>query len=257
MTAATTGATGKVVQVIGAVVDCEFPAEQLPAVFNALEIKQSTTNGAGDEPSNLVLEVEQHLGNNWVRCVAMDSTDGLGRGAEVVDTGSPITVPVGPPTLGRIFNVLGDVIDEGDPVTVEQRYPIHRPPPSFEDQTVQREMFETGIKVVDLIAPFTRGGKTGLFGGAGVGKTITMQELIRNAAAEHDGYSVFCGVGERSREGNDMYREMQERGGDRQDGPGIWTDERAAGGAAAGGAVGPGNGRILPRRGRTGPAALH
>ena len=211
MTAAATGATGKVVQVIGAVVDCEFPAEQLPAVFNALEIKQSTTNGAGDEPSNLVLEVEQHLGNNWVRCVAMDSTDGLGRGVEVVDTGSPITVPVGSSTLGRIFNVLGDVIDEGDPVTVEQRYPIHRPPPSFEDQSVQREMFETGIKVVDLIAPFTRGGKTGLFGGAGVGKTITMQELIRNAAAEHGGYSVFCGVGERSREGNDMYREMQER----------------------------------------------
>ncbi len=212
MTAAATGATGKVVQVIGAVVDCEFPAEQLPAVFNALEIQQSTTNGAGDEPSNLVLEVEQHLGNNWVRCVAMDSTEGLSRGVEVVDTGSPITVPVGPPTLGRIFNVLGDVIDEGDPVTVEQRYPIHRSPPSFEDQSVQREMFETGIKVVDLIAPFTRGGKTGLFGGAGVGKTITMQELIRNAAAEHGGYSVFCGVGERSREGNDMYREMQERG---------------------------------------------
>ena len=212
MTAAATGATGKVVQVIGAVVDCEFPAEQLPAVFNALEIQQSTTNGAGDEPSNLVLEVEQHLGNNWVRCVAMDSTEGLGRGVEVVDTGSPITVPVGTPTLGRIFNVLGDVIDEGDPVTVEQRYPIHRTPPSFEDQSVQREMFETGIKVVDLIAPFTRGGKTGLFGGAGVGKTITMQELIRNAAAEHGGYSVFCGVGERSREGNDMYREMQERG---------------------------------------------
>ncbi len=212
MTAAATGATGKVVQVIGAVVDCEFPAEQLPAVFNALEIQQSTANGAGDEPSNLVLEVEQHLGNNWVRCVAMDSTEGLGRGVEVVDTGSPITVPVGPPTLGRIFNVLGDVIDEGDPVTVEQRYPIHRSPPSFEDQSVQREMFETGIKVVDLIAPFTRGGKTGLFGGAGVGKTVTMQELIRNAAAEHGGYSVFCGVGERSREGNDMYREMQERG---------------------------------------------
>ena len=212
MTAAATGATGKVVQVIGAVVDCEFPAEQLPAVFNALEIKQSTTNGTGDDPSNLVLEVEQHLGNNWVRCVAMDSTDGLGRGVEVVDTGSPITVPVGPTTLGRIFNVLGDVIDEGDPVTIEQRYPIHRSPPSFEDQSVQREMFETGIKVVDLIAPFTRGGKTGLFGGAGVGKTITMQELIRNAAAEHGGYSVFCGVGERSREGNDMYREMQERG---------------------------------------------
>ena len=212
MTAAATGATGKVVQVIGAVVDCEFPAEQLPAVFNALEIKQSTTNGAGDDPANLILEVEQHLGNNWVRCVAMDSTDGLGRGVEVVDTGSPITVPVGKSTLGRIFNVLGDVIDEGDLVPVEQRYPIHRPPPSFEDQSVQREMFETGIKVVDLIAPFTRGGKTGLFGGAGVGKTVTMQELIRNAAAEHGGYSVFCGVGERSREGNDMYREMQERG---------------------------------------------
>ncbi len=212
MTAAATGATGKVVQVIGAVVDCEFPAEQLPAVFNALEIKQSTTNGTSDDPANLILEVEQHLGNNWVRCVAMDSTDGLGRGVEVVDTGSPITVPVGPTTLGRIFNVLGDVIDEGDPVTIEQRYPIHRTPPSFEDQSVQREMFETGIKVVDLIAPFTRGGKTGLFGGAGVGKTITMQELIRNAAAEHGGYSVFCGVGERSREGNDMYREMQERG---------------------------------------------
>ena len=212
MTAATTGATGKVVQVIGAVVDCEFPSEQLPAVFNALEIQQPTTNGAGDEPSSLILEVEQHLGNNWVRCVAMDSTEGLGRGTEVVDTGSPITVPVGTPTLGRIFNVLGEVIDEGEPVTVEQRYPIHRSPPSFEDQSVQREMFETGIKVVDLVAPFTRGGKTGLFGGAGVGKTVTMQELIRNAAAEHGGFSVFCGVGERSREGNDMYREMQERG---------------------------------------------
>jgi F-type H+-transporting ATPase subunit beta len=228
------GTVGKVVQVMGAVVDCEFPPDDMPSIFNAIEIRRDGAglNGAaggngseiagksgqaGDTQSGqlaetLVLEVEQHVGNNWVRCVAMDTTDGIRRGMDALDTGAPITVPVGDVTLGRLFNVLGQPADERGPVTSEKRYPIHRPPPSFQDQATQVEIFETGIKVIDLIAPFTKGGKTGIFGGAGVGKTVTIQELINNVAQQHGGYSVFCGVGERSREGNDLYNEFKESG---------------------------------------------
>ncbi len=202
---ATTVATGKIVQIQGAVVDVEFPAEQLPEIYNALLVERD-----GQEP--LTLEVQQHLGNDWVRTVAMSSTDGLRRGMSVVDTGAPITVPVGPATLGRIFNVVGAPVDEQGPVNAEITYPIHRVPPSFEDQSTQVEVFETGLKVVDLIAPFTKGGKTGVFGGAGVGKTVIIMELIRNIAAEHGGYSVFTGVGERTREGTQLWGEMHESG---------------------------------------------
>jgi len=197
-------ATGKVVQVIGAVVDVEFPPDQLPALYNALEIQQ---NG-----SKLVLEVEQHLGNNWVRCLAMASTDGLSRGVEAVDTGAPISVPVGAPTLGRLFNVLGEPLDGLGEVKTDVRYPIIRPAPPFEEQQTQAQVFETGIKVIDLVATVTKGGKVGMYGGAGVGKTVIIMELIRNIASEHGGYSVFAGVGERSREGNDLWREMKESG---------------------------------------------
>jgi F-type H+/Na+-transporting ATPase subunit beta len=200
-----THVTGKIVQVIGAVVDVEFPPEQLPALLNALEVTRA-------DGGTLVLEVEQHLGNNWVRCVAMDSTDGLGRGAVAVDTGGPISVPVGEATLGRLFNVLGHAIDNVGEVKTEVRSPIHRAPPSFVDQSTSVEVFETGVKVIDLIATFTKGGKVGLFGGAGVGKTVTIQELIHNVASHHGGYSVFAGVGERSREGNDLWHEMRDSG---------------------------------------------
>jgi F-type H+-transporting ATPase subunit beta len=191
--------------VIGAVVDVEFPAEQMPEIYNAVEIPMA-------DGKTLVVEVQQHLGNNWVRTVAMSSTDGLRRGTEATDTGAPISVPVGPPTLGRIFNVLGQPVDEQGPVEATTRYPIHRPAPSLEDQEVRPEVFETGMKVIDLIAPFRKGGKIGVFGGAGVGKTVIIMELIRNVAEEHSGYSVFAGVGERSREGNDLYLEMKESG---------------------------------------------
>jgi F-type H+/Na+-transporting ATPase subunit beta len=200
-----TQVTGKVVQVIGAVVDVEFPPEQLPALLNAVVVTRA-------DGGTLVLEVEQHLGNNWVRCVAMDSTDGLGRGALAVDTGGPISVPVGEATLGRLFNVLGNAIDNVGEVKTEKRSPIHRAPPSFVEQSTEVEVFETGVKVIDLIATFTKGGKVGLFGGAGVGKTVTIQELIHNVASHHGGYSVFAGVGERSREGNDLWHEMRESG---------------------------------------------
>jgi F-type H+-transporting ATPase subunit beta len=198
------GTIGHVVQVMGAVVDVEFPPEELPEIYHALKVKR--------DGSDLVLEVQQHLGNDWVRCVAMDSTEGLRRGVEVLDTGVPITVPVGPGTLGRIFNVLGQPIDEKGPVQAEDRYPIHRPAPSFEEQIAEAQFFETGLKVIDLIAPFTKGGKTGIFGGAGVGKTVIIMELIRNIALEHGGYSVFAGVGERTREGTGLYNEMIESG---------------------------------------------
>ena len=197
-------ATGKVVQVIGPVVDVEFPPDQLPKLFNAVEIAQ---NG-----SRLVLEVEQHLGNNWVRCVAMDSTDGIRRGTETTDTGEAITVPVGPNTLGRLFNVLGEPIDGRGQVESEMKYPIHRPAPDFTEQQTRPEVLETGLKVIDLVATFTKGGKIGAYGGAGVGKTVIIQELIRNIATEHGGISVFAGVGERSREGNDLYHEMTDTG---------------------------------------------
>ncbi len=201
----TTGpAVGRVIAITGPVVDIEFPPGQLPSIYNAVVLTQ------GDK--SVTCEVQQHLGNNWVRTVAMTATDGLARGIEARDTGGPISVPVGPATLGRVFNVLGEPIDGKGPVDAEQRYPIHREAPSFEDQTTSMEVFETGIKVIDLIAPFAKGGKVGVFGGAGVGKTVIIQELIRNVAQEHGGYSVFAGVGERSREGNDLLHEMTESG---------------------------------------------
>jgi F-type H+-transporting ATPase subunit beta len=197
--------TGHVVQVTGGVVDVEFQEGEIPNVFDALEIPRE-----GNTP--LILEVEKHLGSNWVRCVAMDTTDGLQRNLPVYSVGSPITVPVGPSTLGRVFNVLGRPVDGGEPVTAEKYYPIHRPAPNFEEQSTRTEVFETGIKVIDLIAPFTRGGKTGIFGGAGVGKTVIITELIRSIATVHQGNSVFAGVGERTREGTQLYREMIESG---------------------------------------------
>ncbi len=198
------GATGKVVQVIGTVVDVEFPPDQLPEVNNGLEI-----DNAGER---LVLEVEQHIGNNWVRCLALGPTEGLRRGEDAKDTGQPIMVPVGTASLGRLFNVIGEPLDNLGEVNAEERWPIHREPPAFEEQETSAEMLETGIKVIDLISPFTRGGKIGAYGGAGVGKTVIIQELIRNIANVHKGYSVFAGVGERSREGNDLWHEMQESG---------------------------------------------
>lgn len=197
------GAKGRVLQVIGPVVDIQFPPDQLPDIYDAVEIFR-------DGQDKLVVEVEQHLGNDWVRCLAMDSTDGLRRGMECIATGGPISVPVGPPTLGRLFNVIGEPVDGLGPVEASERYPIHRPAPPLEEQTTTAQVFETGLKVVDLIAPFTRGGKTGVFGGAGVGKTVIIMELIRNVANVHKGVSVFCGIGERSREGNDLWYELQE-----------------------------------------------
>jgi F-type H+-transporting ATPase subunit beta len=198
-------ATGRVIQIQGSVVDVEFPTGELPDVFEALEIPR-------DNGGNLVLEVEKHLGGDRVRCVSMDTTDGLQRGLPAKATGSPIMVPVGVATLGRIFNVLGHPVDEKGAVAADQFYPIHRPAPLFSEQSTRTEIFETGIKVIDLIAPFTKGGKTGIFGGAGVGKTIVIQELIRSVATVHQGNSVFAGVGERSREGTQLYREMLESG---------------------------------------------
>ena len=199
---------GKVVQVIGPVVDIEFEPERLPDLLTAIEIKGEVEGTAVD----LTLEAAQHLGNNIVRCIAMASTDGLQRGMEAVDTGGPISVPVGPETLGRLFNVLGEPIDGKEPAKTKERWPIHRPAPKVDEVEPSSTMLETGIKVVDLLAPYARGGKIGLFGGAGVGKTILIMELIRNIAHEHGGYSVFAGVGERTREGNDLYFEMQESG---------------------------------------------
>ncbi len=200
------GSIGRIVQVTGPVVDIEFPANQLPDIYDAVEI---TIDGREE---TLVAEVQQHLGNDWVRAVAMDTTDGLQRGASVRNTGQPIAVPVGEGTLGRIFNVLGRTIDmKGPPNTTEVR-PIHRPAPTFAEQSTQAEIFVTGLKVIDLVAPFSKGGKVGVFGGAGVGKTVIIQELIHNVASEHGGYSVFAGVGERTREGNDLYHEMTDSG---------------------------------------------
>ena len=202
--------TGKVVQVIGAVVDVEFPEGHLPAIYNAVHLKDPGKDTG--VPIDVTLEVQQHLGESRVRCVAMEPTDGLVRGMDAVDTGEPIAVPVGTQTLGRVINVLGRPVDELGPVDSKEKWPIHRHAPSFEDQSTQVEMFETGIKVVDLLEPYTKGGKTGLFGGAGVGKTVLIMELIHNVAMKHGGYSVFAGVGERTREGNDLWLEMQEGG---------------------------------------------
>ena len=197
-------ANGRITQIIGTVVDVEFPPEGMPAIYNALETK------VGDK--RLVLEVEQHIGNNWVRCLALGPTEGLVRGEEAVDTGAAISVPVGDPTLGRLFNVLGETLDNLEEVEGAESWPIHRSPPGFDEQATQVEILETGLKVMDLITPFTKGGKVGAYGGAGVGKTVIIQELIHNIGTVHKGVSVFAGVGERSREGNDLWREMQESG---------------------------------------------
>ncbi len=197
-------AKGKVAQVIGTVVDIEFPPDELPALYNAIEV--TTDSG------KIVLEAQEHVGNNWVRCLALSPTDGLERGVEAVDTGAALTVPVGKATLGRLFNVMGEPLDELGPVEAEEHWPIHRPPPSLEEQETTTQMLETGLKVIDLITPFTKGGKVGAYGGAGVGKTVIIMELIRNIATEHGGFSVFAGIGERSREGNDLWNSMKESG---------------------------------------------
>ena len=199
------GDKGKVVQVIGTVVDVEFDQNNLPEIFNALELE--------NEGERLVLEVEQHVGNSWARCLALGPTEGLARGVEVTDSGAAVSVPVGEPSLGRLFNVVGDPIDNGEPISKDAvRWPIHRRPPSFDQQSGSVELLETGIKGLDLITPFAKGGKIGAYGGAGVGKTVIITELIRNIAQEHSGVSVFAGVGERSREGNDLWHEMQDYG---------------------------------------------
>ena len=198
-------ATGKVVQVVGTVVDLEFPPGELPALFNSLEV-------AREGGEKVVLEVQEHLGNNWVRCLSMSPTEGLAREEEAVDSGASLSVPVGRPTLGRLFNVMGEPLDGLGEVKTDEHWPIHRHPPTLEEQETTTEMLETGLKVVDLVCPFTKGGKVGAYGGAGVGKTVIIQELIRNIATEHGGFSVFAGIGERSREGNDLWHEMRESG---------------------------------------------
>ncbi len=216
------GTLGKVVQIIGPVVDVEFPPRELPEIYNAVEIPlgerkfevsfEQSIGADGKGENKLVVEVAHHLGDDRVRCVAMGPTDGLRRGMDAYDTGAPIMVPVGAPTLGRLFNVLGEPIDNLGPVEAKEMYPIHRPAPTFEEQAAQAEILETGLKVIDLIAPFTKGGKTGIFGGAGVGKTVIIMELISTIGREHQGVSVFAGIGERTREGNDLWYELQEAG---------------------------------------------
>ncbi|HEY4484713.1 MAG TPA: F0F1 ATP synthase subunit beta [Nitrospiria bacterium] len=203
---------GKIIQVIGPVVDVEFPPGQLPAIFNALKVEGEADEKTRRPQIRLTLETAQHLGENRVRSVAMSSTDGLVRGMEVVDSGAPISVPVGPETLGRMINVLGEPVDRMGPIQTKKRYPIHRPAPLLVDQETRTEVFETGIKVIDLLEPYSKGGKVGLFGGAGVGKTVIIMELINNIATHHGGFSVFAGVGERTREGNDLWLEMKESG---------------------------------------------
>ncbi|MFN2268249.1 MAG: F0F1 ATP synthase subunit beta [Desulfonatronovibrio sp.] len=200
---------GKVVQVIGPVVDLEFPEGKLPNIFNAIFISNPTIS---DEKDNLVVEVAQHLGNNVVRCISMDATDGLVRGMEGKDSGNPIMIPVGKPSLGRILNVVGRPVDQKGPVKADVYYPIHRPAPTFVEQSTKIELLETGVKVIDLLVPFPKGGKMGMFGGAGVGKTVVLMEMINNIGKEHGGISVFAGVGERTREGNDLYHEMIDAG---------------------------------------------
>ena len=214
--------TGQIKQVMGPVVDVIFPDGNLPNILSALKV---TNPAISDQPDNLVLEVAQHLGENTVRTIAMDSTDGLSRGMGVRDTGGPISMPVGRGTLGRIMNVVGEAVDELGPLTTTETRPIHRAPPDFTEQSVAVEMFTTGIKVIDLLAPYARGGKIGLFGGAGVGKTVLIMELINNVAKAHGGYSVFAGVGERTREGNDLWHEMAESGVLK---PGVPEESKAA-----------------------------
>src|SRR5258707_4340564 len=200
--------TGKIVQVVGPVVDVEF-TESLPGIYHALTVEYKVQG----QPKRVTLEVQQHLADNWVRTVSMSGTEGLKRGYEVIDTGAPISVPVGEGVMGRVFDVCGRPVDERGPVKAEKYYPIHRPPPRLVDQSTSPEVLPTGIKVIDLICPFLKGGKVGAFGGAGVGKTVVIMELINNIAKLHGGVSVFCGVGERTREGSDLYKEMSEAGG--------------------------------------------
>ncbi len=216
---------GRVIQVIGPVVDVEFPQGQLPNIYNALRIEQPEDKVAGKPAVRLTLEVAQHLGDNRVRGVAMSSTDGLTRGMMAQDLGAPITVPVGRETLGRLINVLGEPVDDCGPILTKKSYPIHRPAPKLEDQETKTEVLETGIKVIDLLEPYSKGGKVGLFGGAGVGKTVIIMELINNIALHHGGFSVFAGVGERTREGNDLWHEMQES---KVIDPHDWTKSKAA-----------------------------
>ncbi|MFC1849743.1 F0F1 ATP synthase subunit beta [candidate division CSSED10-310 bacterium] len=203
---------GKIIQVIGPVVDIEFPPGKLPTIYNAVHLKDTLADVDPPIEIDIIAEVEQHLGQNAVRCVSMKPTDGLVRGMRAIDTGKPITMPVGPGTLGRVLNVIGEPVDHGGPVEAADYYPIHRPAPAFDELSTTTEMFETGIKVIDLLEPYSKGGKTGLFGGAGVGKTVLIMELINNIAKEHGGISVFSGVGERTREGNDLWLEMKESG---------------------------------------------
>ncbi len=234
--------SGQVVQVLGSVVDVTFPEGNLPEIYEAIEVLRPD-----DDP--LVLEVQRQLPNSGARCVAMGTTDGLRRGLAVRRTYQPIKVPVGEGTLGRIFNVLGEPVDEKGKVNADLFYPIHRPAPSFGQQSTSVEVFETGLKVIDLIAPFTKGGKTGIFGGAGVGKTVIIMELIRSIATVHKGKSVFAGVGERTREGTQLYREMLESGRFERYGDGVWANERAAGRTPARGFDGAFHGRVFPRPG--------
>ena len=250
-------ATGKVVQITGPVVDIEFPPDQLPEIYNAIEIATVGTLAEKATGGSLIVEVQQHLGNDWVRAVAMASTDGLRRGMDAVDTGKPISVPVGDATLGRVFNVVGKPVDEKGPVDTTEYYSIHRAPPSFEEQSTIAEMFETGMKVIDLVAPFTRGGKIGVFGGAGVGKTVIIQELINNVAKQHGGSSVFCGVGERTREGTQLLKEMTECRCYGQNSDGLRPDERAPWSASSRWADRPRDGGIFPRHQGHRPPALH
>jgi len=229
---------GRVVEVIGPVVDVQFAQQHLPLIHSAVRIWSEGFDIP--TPLDIVAEVQQHLGEGRVRCVAMKPTEGMVRGMKAQDLGEPISVPVGRGTLGRVLNVLGEPVDNLGPVKYEKRYPIHRPAPSLEDQSTNLEMFETGIKVVDLIEPYLKGGKIGLFGGAGVGKTVLIQELIHNVAMQHGGVSVFAGVGERTREGNDLWLEFPLR-------PDLRADDRAARRAAARRIDGPHRGRIFPR----------
>ena len=230
--------SGKVVQIIGAVIDVEFDREEVPKVYDALSVTET----------GLTLEVQQQLGDGVVRCIAMGSSEGMSRGLAVSNTGGPISIPVGEETLGRIMDVLGNAIDEKGPINAREKLPIHRKAPAYEDQKGGNELLETGVKVIDLMCPFARGGKVGLFGGAGVGKTVTMLELIRNIAIEHSGLSVFAGVGERTREGNDFYYEMQGRRRPRQALAGVRPDERAPRQPPARGPHGPHARREIPRR---------
>ena len=249
------GGVGRIARVTGPVVDIEFPHDSLPGIYNALKT-DITLEGTTTE---ITLEVAQHLGDDLVRAIALKPTDGLVRGQEVRDTGAPITVPVGDVTKGKVFNVIGEVLNAkpGEKIEITERWPIHRRPPAFDQLESKTQLFETGIKVIDLLTPYVQGGKIGLFGGAGVGKTVLIQEMIQRVAQDHGGVSVFAGVGERTREGNDLIHEMEEAGRLRQDGPRLRPDGRAAGNASARRPVGPDDGGVLPRRAEAGRAALH